>query len=45
MREGNRMLAEEEKLHHEQEEIEKQLGEYAIGDLHKNINEITVSLI
>lgn len=41
MREGNRMLAEEEKLHHEQEEIEKQLGEYTIGDLHKNINEIT----
>lgn len=41
IKEGTRMLAEEEKIHQEQEEIEKQLGEYTFGDLHKNLEDIT----
>lgn len=41
MKEGKRMLEEQEKLHHEQEEIEKQLGEYTIADLHKNLEDVT----
>ncbi|XP_071165720.1 myosin-9-like isoform X3 [Mytilus edulis] len=45
MKEGKRMLEEQEKLHHEQEEIEKQLGEYTIADLHKNLEDVTTELV
>lgn len=45
MKEGKRMLEEQEKLHHEQEEIEKQLGEYTIADLHKNLVDVTTELV
>jgi len=42
---GTQLLEQEEKLHGEHDDMEKQLGEYTFGDLHQNLNELMVSYL